>query len=72
MAARSVLLLLGLLVLGGGLAAGASLLVALGVAGLAATGFLNGVRLLGAVLEGVDDPHGPYGDEGPSRSTTRG
>jgi hypothetical protein len=72
MAAPTVLMLLGLLALGGGLVAGASLLVAVGVAGLAATGFLNGIRLLGAVLEGVDDPHGPYGDEGPSRSATRG
>jgi hypothetical protein len=58
----SVLSLLGLIALGGGLVAGASLFVAVALAGLTAIGLVNGIRLLGELLEGFEDPRGPDGD----------
>lgn len=50
----SVLSVVGVAVLGGGLAAGLSVLVVGGAAWLVVVGFVNAIRLLGELLETVD------------------
>jgi hypothetical protein len=51
----SVLSVVGVALLGGGVAAGVTALVAAAVGWLIAVGLLNAIRLLGELLEAVDD-----------------
>jgi hypothetical protein len=49
--------------LGGGIAAGLSALVVVAVASLVAVALMNAIRLLGQLLELVDDSAPPYAED---------
>lgn len=68
----SALSVVGVAALGGGVLAGLSALVIVAVAGLVAVALANAIRLLGELLEAVEDGARPLADDGESRLTGRG
>jgi hypothetical protein len=60
----SVFAVLAMAALGGGVAAGASALIVVAVAWLVIIALANAIRLLGELLESVDERGGPYADDG--------
>jgi hypothetical protein len=67
----SVLSVVGVAALGGGVAIGLSALVVVALACLVAVGLVNAIRVLGELLEAVD-ASGPTADEEASRLRDRG
>jgi hypothetical protein len=63
----SVLSVVGVALLGGGVAVGLTALVVAAVGWLVAVGLVNAIRLLGEFLEAVDDGAPPLADDGASR-----
>jgi hypothetical protein len=61
---RSVSSIIGVAALGGGLAAGLSVLVVLAVVWLVVIAFANAIRLLGALLDSVEAGGRPFADDG--------
>lgn len=68
----SVLSVVGVAALGGGVLAGLSALVVVAVAGLVAVALANAIRLLGELLEVVEDGPRPLADDGESGLPGRG